>query len=228
MKLKTLLPIATITSVVGIVTPLVTSCGGYKEYKIPNKDNIKDYEFVEPKGGTMNAESKTATKIYFDDVKKNKKIFVDDYIKCFYDVDTSPYDEWLGVGKINSNEGRISTIDRYVYKDKDADGNKIDETYTHELKNVQWVVNYVLDVRLDSQWNITPVSKTVDELKKDHEWEYVLTSKVYNPHTKKYDKNMWTYNSNSNDDRLKEVEDILMIYSQDMPSYYLSKTTLPL
>ncbi len=84
MKLKKLLlPIASVASVAAIVTPILTSCGkkgGYtlngNEFYIPESAQAEwDYE-KHPQEYTI----PEATKLYFDDLANNPKIFEEDII----------------------------------------------------------------------------------------------------------------------------------------------------
>ena len=230
MKFKKLLPIATIASIAGIVTPLVTSCNGYKKFKIPASKDLHNYVLVGRKGGLMEYNSQTdiATETYFNDVKKNKKIFVDDYIQCFHGNPDRRYNEWLYVGKIDAKKGRVYTKDVWKTVDKTVDGRKNDATYTYEYNNLKWVVHYGLLSNSDytNNWNVTLALKTVDQLKADKEWSYKFTSKVYDHVFNEYVEKSYTINWSSSEEDLKEVEAVLFKYSEDMPSYYLSKTGL--
>lgn len=84
MKLKKLLlPIASVASVAAIVTPILTSCGkkgGYtlngNEFYIPESAQA-EWDHTKYSTGYTPAE---ATKLYFDDVANNPKIFEEDII----------------------------------------------------------------------------------------------------------------------------------------------------
>lgn len=238
MKLRKLLPLATIASTVAIVTPLVTSCGAGTY--ILDLTKQKEYKMVDQVEGSMkNAE---ATAKYFEAIAKNPKIYADDIF-------------WINIGRASDDvpegiEGtitfKITNIDKEnqrisaSYRMKESGETeyqgtkyKVDMDYTSQITNVPFEMSYYADFGTNPTWHF--VAKYGEDITKwaaDDKWTatsldghtfiWVNDAKVTDETIKKM-----TYDSKS---KLDEVFDqyVYSIVSEFdfLESHYFANVTL--
>lgn len=170
MKLKKLLPIASVASVAAVVAPIVTSCGSATfSYKFDANywamDFIPDNQIPSSEHKLVWADE--ATYEYLSAAKKNKKILADDMLFStiwYYGYDTALFDEGIidiEIGNIDPSSGKCSYSFVINATPINYESNKEAAVDSHPLQYKVNVKNfeYSLDYRsreLLSYWNFVP------------------------------------------------------------------------
>lgn len=154
MKLKRLLPIASIAGVATVVTPLVTSCNSGKTFVYTFDSRNPAYQFT-PENQIKREEqklvyAKDATEDYLTTVKKNKQIFAEDLI--YSTIQSYTYSNELLYGKatvkIDKIEPKTGMCSFLFTADIGASSSKEQETPSRNVsigfavKNVEYVMYY--------------------------------------------------------------------------------------
>lgn len=158
MKLKFLLPVATIASAAVIVTPLIASCSSKTVVLARGSWDYDKGQYVskiEQAQGQVQDDN-DATNLYFNNLVTNPSIYVDDELMSF---NTDSNDELpvsaasITLNKINKNEKRISAKINITNK-----GNVL------VLHRVITINNLVMTVHFDgNSWVFSDKSQTIDE-----------------------------------------------------------------
>lgn len=239
MKLRKLLPLATIASTAAIVTPLVTSCG--KSTFGFTLETYKNYEFVEPKTGSLSKDE--ITNVYFEDASKNVKIYADDLLAPLVSGLPEVVPEGTNgktsvtVKNINTEKHTINVV--YYFKGKTITDIppqnaqvEMDMETTIELTKIPFFIDYLALDGGSYHWTLMPTyGDDLAKWKADADWSikekgYVLMShdgKKVEEWSEEYDD---LYNS-TNVDETKAVR-IANLFGQYFTpsSHYLSKVTL--
>lgn len=200
MKLNKFIPIASITSVAAIVTPLVTSCANAQSFHYEFKFGETEFEPTIIRPESEGLKMSEATGIVLSEIANNKQILADELAYNQYSVD-SPGADYYGViydicmGNIDPASGRISLsfTDTWLEEDEDTSEIKAFQKVTVDIQNMPMAVIY------DNGWGILPlfsyivlghlipfigsdeIDQFVECLKNEKEWRINVRTIFYSP-----------------------------------------------
>ncbi|XQP55302.1 MAG: hypothetical protein ACOQNV_00835 [Mycoplasmoidaceae bacterium] len=211
-KLLFSVPLVTLASTM----PIIVACNKEAEYKTYKYDSrtIADYQFVDPMGGKMSETE--ATNVYLSKIDKNKKILADDiaWATMVTLPNRSQNDRIMtlsvSIGNVNVMKSRITV--QYDYHDE-LDGQESD-SYYYEVVGLPIAVKYDSEAAVFN-WYFSSTLKDKTDLKADSGWKITIKGK---------DKIKKTYNHNSSDEDLSDVESFLKSSLMVVSPLYLSLT----
>lgn len=174
MKLKHILPIATVASIATIVTPLVTSCSSRWTMTYDWLEKGKYKSRIQPLSERGTTEAK-AQQLYFDNLAKNKKLFFDDWA---WSTLNDSYDNTSSVAKLSQfnvkykNMGVDKTKHLLSFEIEFYAEGTLKSSQGRAVSNIEMLVNnlpYSLKYYENGQWCLeTPLSniKSLEEFKK--------------------------------------------------------------
>lgn len=232
MKLKKLIPLVAVSSVVATIAPLTTSCAKEIEYKTTYEVDLSNPKFdpVEQKTGESTLED--ATDIYFDDIIQNNKIFAYDFMRKYLpkenDGETYTGRLTFGINSIDKASHRISAMQHIKGQSKSTQGGQdyvVEMDVRIDVINVPFKMDYQ-KMYFGDAWAITSTFATdtdIINMKRDSEWQVVyrsyLCTRVGDKETVVEQPSI-TIDSKSNDANIKLAQDELITYFSQQSYYF--------
>lgn len=175
MKLKKLIPLASIASVGAIVTPLVTSCAKNAqikwEYTYEKGSEITKYEpKFSPTTETIDSVEK-AKQVYFNELDKNHKLYVDDLlcninIEIDAEIENLKYDSMNGTVSINLTkfDKESKEVDFSMSSEFEIKGKEPETQYPVEANGVRKFAFHKIPLDVvdsnNQMWSVCPTWAT--------------------------------------------------------------------